>query len=221
MRAGHLSCQSVSAGPPASLSSPLAVIVMRKLILTSIGVGVVMVSFLIGRWWGSGSAAERLMQEEMMRYGKFSDLDRSVLPSVPARSNVMTSGAYLMDVWFSGTHLGPREVNLQCENGTISIPAPNTFTRSGGSQTLSVKGSVVSWTQEGAGYEANPKYVGLVDGDEMWGRVYGWSPGDQSVGLWRIYPKPSKTGQQDGAANGSQPIRSETNRTSSAAGSRR
>jgi len=30
-----------------------------------------------------------------------------------------------------------------------------------------------------------------------------------------------KMGQQDGAANGSQPIRSETNRTSSAAGSRR
>jgi hypothetical protein len=34
------------------------------------------------------------------------------------------------------------------------------------------------------------------------------------------YQQESK-GQQDGAANGSQPIRSETNRTSSAAGSRR
>ena len=35
------------------------------------------------------------------------------------------------------------------------------------------------------------------------------------------YRKIEKKGEQDGAANGSQPIRSETNRTSSAAGSRR
>ena len=195
---------------------------MRKLILTSFGVGVAVVSFFSGRWWGSGSAAGKLMQEEVNRNGKFADLDRRVLQSFPARTNVITSGAYLMEVWFPGTHLAPHEVNLHCENGQISVPAPNTFSRSGGSQTLSVTGNVVSWTQEGAGYEANPEYVGLVDGGEMWGRVYGWNPGDQSVGLWRIYPKPNnKTGQQDGAASGSQLVRSETNSAPVAAGSGR
>ncbi len=192
---------------------------MRKLILASIGVGAVVVSFFIGRWWGSTSAEVELMEDEMRRYDKFADLDRSVLPSFQTRSNVITSGAYLMDVWFPGSHLAPREIILHCENGQITVPAPHTFNRSGGSQTLVVTGIVVSWTQEGAGYEADPKYVGLIDGSEMWGRVYGWNPGDQSVGLWRIYPKSNKTDQQAGPATGSQPIPSETNRTSQAAGS--
>jgi hypothetical protein len=104
----------------------------------------------------------------------------------------MVSGTYLMDVWFPGTQLGTREVALRCENGQLSVPAPNTFSRSQGAQMLSVAGNVVSWTEEGALYEANPKYVGLIDGDGMWGRIYGWNPGDQSVGLWRIYPKPAQ-----------------------------
>ena len=41
---------------------------------------------------------------------------------------------------------------------------------------------------------------------------------DTSTGTMTIH---TKKGEQDGAANGSQPIGSETNRTSSAAGSRR
>jgi len=140
---------------------------MRKLILISIGVGVVVVSFFIGCWWGSGSAKGKLMQDEMMRYGKFADLDRSVLQSFPTHSNFITSGAYFMDVWFPGTHLAPREVILHCENGQISVPAPNPFRRGGSSQTLLVTGNVVFWTEEGAGYEADPKYVGLIDGEEI------------------------------------------------------
>jgi hypothetical protein len=198
---------------------------MRKLILTSIGVGVVVVSFLIGRWWGSAGATGKLMQEvmqeEMMRYGKFADLDKSVLQSFPARSNVVTSGAYLMEVWFPGAHLPPHEIKLRCENGKISVPATNSFTRSGGSLTLSVTGNVVSWTEEGALFEANPEFVGLIDGDEMWGRVYGWNPGDQSVGIWRIYPKVDTSGQLGDAANAVKPFSSETNRTPSTAGSPR
>src|SRR5436305_13049503 len=98
---------------------------MRKLILASFGVGVVVVSFFVGHWWGSRSAARKLMEDEMLRYGKFADLDRSVLQSFPARSNVITSGAYLMEVWFPGTHLAPHELILHCENGQISVPAPN------------------------------------------------------------------------------------------------
>jgi hypothetical protein len=38
---------------------------------------------------------------------------------------------------------------------------------------------------------------------------------------WAGHSVPARRGQQDGAANGSQPIRSGTNQTSSAAGSRR
>lgn len=176
---------------------------MRKPILTCIGVGLAVLSFFIGRWWGGASATEKLMQEEMIRYGKFANLDRTVLQGFPARSNAMTSGTYLMEVWFpDGAHPSPHEVKLRCENGKIVVPATNSFTRSGGPLTLSVTGNVVSWTEEGALYEANPEYVGLIDGGEMWGRVYGWNPGDQSVGIWRMYPKPYKTGLPSATGSG-------------------
>ena len=114
-----------------------------------------------------------------------------MLQSLPLRSNTMTSGTYLVDVWFPASKLPTREIVLHCENGQINIPA---FNRNGGPQTLPVNGRVVSWTQEGAGYEANAKYVGFVDGDEIWGRVYGWNPGNQSLGFWRNYPKLNKSG---------------------------
>lgn len=200
---------------PAWLRLPLAGMTMRKLILILLGVAIVALSFVAGKWWGSASASEKLMHEEMSRWGQLADLDSSVLRDFPVRSNAIASGTYLMDVWFPGSKLPTREVALRCENGQINIAA---FDRNGGPQTLSLSGSVVWWTQEGAGYEANAKYVGLVDGGEMWGRVYGWNPGDQSVGLWRIYPKASNSGQQGGPASRGQPAGSGTKRTPAPAG---
>jgi hypothetical protein len=164
----------------------------RGLVLILIAAGLTGVSFVIGRWCGRVSTSEKLMQEEMSHWDQFAAMDKAVLQTFPSRSNTMTSGTYLMQVWFPNLNLGTQAVVLHCENGQITVPAPNTFSRSGAAQTLSVTGHVVSWTQEGAGYEANPKYVGIVDGDGMWGRVYGWNRGVQSVGLWRIYPKPTQ-----------------------------
>jgi hypothetical protein len=179
-------------GHPHRSVPPLAEMTVRKLIIILTGVAVVLVSFAIGKWWGSANTSEKLMQEEMSRWGKRAALDRSVLHSFPVRRNALTSGTYLMDVWFPSSKLPAREVVLNCANGQITVPA---FNRNRGSQTLSVEGNVVSWTQEGGGYEADTEYVGLIDGNEMWGRIYGWNPGDQSLGLWRIYPKPSTNGQ--------------------------
>jgi hypothetical protein len=172
----------------------------RRLVLISLGVGLAAVAFVVGRWCGSVSTSEKLMQEEMSRWDQFALMDKTVLQTFPARSNTMTSGTYLMQVWFSKMNLGTQEVVFHCENGQISVPAPNTFSRSRGTQTLSVTGNVVSWTQEGSLYEANAKYVGLIDGDGMWGRVYGWNPGDQSVGFWRIYPKPAQAPPTKGSS---------------------
>jgi hypothetical protein len=42
------------------------------------------------------------------------------------------------------------------------------------------------------------RFVGLIDGDGMWGRVYvepgqGWREGDPPVyGVWRLHPKSGK-----------------------------
>lgn len=191
---------------------------MRKVTLILPGFAIAALSFLAGRWWGSSGTSDKLMREEIIRWDQRAALDRSVLQSFPVRSNTMVSGTYLMDVWFPNSKLPTREVVLECEHGEISAAA---FSRNRERQKLSVDGSVIYWSQEGAGYEADAKYVGLVDGGEMWGRVYGWNPGDQSVGLWRVYPKPSHSDQTDGARIRSQSVRPETNRVSATAGSAR
>jgi hypothetical protein len=161
---------------------------MRKVILIFLGVATAGLSFIIGTWWEGASTSEKLMPEEMKHWDQLATLDRDLLKRFTVRSNTMTSGTYLMDIWFPQSTLPTQQVVLECEHGQITVAA---FSRNGGNQKLSIDGNIVSWTQEGAGYEANAKYVGLVDGNGMWGRVYGWNPGDQSVGMWRIYPKPS------------------------------
>jgi len=74
----------------------------------------------------------------------------------------------------------------------------------------------VKWTfrSKGASSDTKAKEVSF-DGTETV-RVF-----DNQWQVISIEPGPITTNSQDGAANGSQPIRSETNRTSSAAGSRR
>jgi hypothetical protein len=182
---------------------------MRKSILILSGVGVAWLSFVVGRWWGDANASERLMHEEMSRWDKFAALDTNVLQSFPARRNTLASGAYLMDRWFVGHQRETWELALRCENGQVTVLGTNSFNRSRAPQSLSVNGNVISWSGEGILYEANEKYVGLIDGSEIRGRVYGWNPGDESIGLWRIYPKPLNSEQNSGVTKRSQPLISE------------
>jgi len=170
---------------------------MRKAGFIIFGIVIAVVAFVVGRWWEGTAARTKAMQEEMSRMDRLAEFDKNMLQNLAVRSNVLTSGTYVMQMWFLSSSQsnsrpqqpGTQEFALHCENGQTIVRARSGFTRDGSSRTFIITNNVVSWTQEGAGYEANAKYVGIVDGDEMWGRVYGWGPGDQSVGFWRIYPK--------------------------------
>src|SRR5262245_11800132 len=144
--------------------------IKRRLVLLFIGVGIAIASFVAGRFIGSVSASEKRMSKEMNRLNQLAELDKTALQTFPVRSNTMTSGTYLMQVWFPKSQLEPRAIALRCENGQITVPG-GTFSRSGGAKQLAVTGNVVSWDQEGALYQMDAIYVGLVDGNEMWGRV--------------------------------------------------
>ncbi len=75
---------------------------------------------------------------------------------------------------------------------------------------------------EATGIQVLPPY-NQPDSQEQRVKAAGWQAGELAAclkGLDRVFDKP-KNGQPDGAANGSQPSRSQTNSTSSAAGSRR
>jgi len=74
---------------------------------------------------------------------------------------------------------------------------------------------------EATGMQVLPPY-NPPDSQQQRVKAAGWGAGELAArlrGLDQVFEK-LRDGQQDGAANGRQPIRSETNRTSSAAGSR-
>src|SRR5438105_2525138 len=108
---------------------------MRRVGLILIAVGIAVVSLLIGRRCGRTAAEVKAIRDEMKRVDQFAELDRTVLQTFPARTNAMVSGTYLMQVWFPRSQLGTQEVVLRCENGHITVPAPNRFNRSGSAQT--------------------------------------------------------------------------------------
>lgn len=49
---------------------------------------------------------------------------------------------------------------------------------------------LVSWRIEGRGYDVGTEYVGTVQGDFMWGRVYNHGEGTgEEFGFWKLYKK--------------------------------
>ncbi len=148
-------------------------------------IAVAVISYFAGKWCGGMRVSERAMKEQMRNWEQFAKVEESVLPTLPAHTNTMKSGNYIMQMWFADGTILSNAVSLTCANGQVRAAK---FKRNGDSEILVNSGSVASWTEEGAGYEANAGCVGVVDGDSMWGHIYGWNAGKQSVGLWRIYP---------------------------------
>jgi len=102
----------------------------------------------------------------------------------------------------------------------------------GGTRLVSASSKLAIWTRDGElEYEAqSPDLLWGVDwhpnGDRILtssieGRVTLWSSTAEVVKEIVVPPESQPLAEPDGAANGSQPVRSETDRTSSAAGSRR
>ena len=80
------------------------------------------------------------------------------------------------------------------------------------------------WHHNLSGVAYNPNTNAFADAiagfKPLAGHWYVWAQPDNPIKLPQVY-EGQKSAEPSGAANGSQPIRSETNRTSSAAGSRR
>lgn len=125
----------------------------------------------------------------MRHWEQLAELDKSFLKSVTARPNRLTTGNYVLETHFPG--LPPKIDNLYLEfsNGRLIPPDSPRSHRNGMSDTFQVDGNVVSWHYEGILYMASAEFVGVIDGDMAWGRIYGWNPGNESIGIWRLYPK--------------------------------
>ena len=117
------------------------------------------------------------------------EFDRQTLAMISTKSNALISGTYSMTTWLPGNPAQVHELFLTVSNGIPIFSPTNAGHRNGMADTFTVNGKVVSWHMEGIFYEGNAEFVGLIDGNEMWGRVYGWNPGTEEIGIWRLSPK--------------------------------
>lgn len=160
---------------------------MNRTVLAAIFVlAIVVAAYSVGYFRASGDHASR----DFEHYKQLAELDRSFLTGVVTRPSTLTTGSYILETRFPGKAPKFDFLELMFSNGRFALPMPTAPRRHGMADTLVQNGNVVSWHHEGVMYESNAECVGLIDGNMIWGRIYGWNPGDESIGVWRIYSKP-------------------------------
>lgn len=153
---------------------------------------VILILLVAAYWVGFVRASIIERDRDFVHWRRLAELDRSFLKTVVARPNKLTTGDYVMETHFLGVPPKVDILHLEFSNGRLVPPAsspPMEQRRTGMSDTFKVDGNVVSWYYEGILYEPLAECVGVIDGDTAWGRIYGWNIGDESIGLWRLYPK--------------------------------
>jgi len=166
----------------------------HKVIFTIAVLGALVVAYCVGHLRGFFVASDSQMYREFEHWASLADLDRSFLTNVTARPSALTTGTYVLETRFPGKPPMIDLLALTFTNGQFALPKPVKVQRNGMAETLIQNGNVVSWHYEGIMYMANAEYVGLIDGDTAWGRVYGWGSGDESIGNWRLYRQAATAG---------------------------
>jgi hypothetical protein len=166
----------------------------RRIILGIAILAALAAAYGLGQFKATIDRSTRQMHADLEHWRQLAELDRSFLKNVVTRPSTLTSGTYVMETTFPGQQPTSSVLHLVFANGQFALPKPTTPGRAGMSDTLVQDGHVVWWLHEGIMYEADAECVGLIDGGTIWGRIYGWNPGAESIGVWRIYPKPENTG---------------------------
>jgi len=164
--------------------------VKRNILLAVGAVVLVLGAYHFGYIRSSMESSMDVMAAQFKYWAQLAELDRAFLTNAVTRPSTLVSGPYVLETHFPGKPPQTTALDLVFTNGRFALPRPEQPGRSGMADTLIQNGSVVSWYHEGSIYEADAECVGLIDGNMMWGRIYGWNPGDESIGIWRIYPKP-------------------------------
>ena len=161
----------------------------RKIIIAGAVLVLVVIAFLVGRYMGSQSAVQQQTQRDLRLHEGLVELDQSFLANIATRPSSITSGTYTLETRFPGKAPQISSLQVECSNGQLlKLTGPAIH------KDTVRQGSVVSWqAYEDEGPFA--RYVGIIDGDIMWGHVYvepgqGLREGEPpAYGVWRLSPK--------------------------------
>ena len=170
---------------------------MKRILLIVSIFALLALAYGIGYYRAGYQAGVRQMNEDLEHWEQLAKLDRVFLTNIVTRSNALTTGTFVLETSFPGKPPWTEVLSLTFSNGVFALPKPVQPQRAGMAETLVQNGNVVSWLDEGILYEANAEWVGLIDGNKIWGRVYGWNAGQESIGFWRIYPAPASSAAND------------------------
>ncbi|MGC3988412.1 MAG: hypothetical protein QM796_01760 [Chthoniobacteraceae bacterium] len=130
--------------------------------------------------------------EDNRRWNQLIALDQALFAKITTRPSRLVTGDYVFEMIFPDTPVRTHTVSLTFVNGKFALPKSTLAKPSDMADTLEQHGSVVTWRYEGVLYEGDAMFVGIIDGNTIWGRVYGFNPEKESIGEWRIYPVQTK-----------------------------
>jgi hypothetical protein len=166
--------------------------VKRSIKITCGLLAILLIAYYIGRHGGHHSAIVQRMKLDFEQHKALVLLDQSFLSTIATHPNTMTSGVYMLETRFAGKTSEETAVEVQIDNGQLVKLAKQPI------QEIAQKGSVVSWERYDMDEGPAARFIGLIDGNMMWGRIYlmpgsGWREGQPSAyGVWRLHPKPDK-----------------------------
>lgn len=164
----------------------------RKIIPISAVLVLLVVTYMVGQRNGIKAESEQQSKRDLQLHHQLVELDESFLTSVVTRPNVISSGTYTLETRFAGQSVKTSTVKLTFSDGQL-MKLENLPT-----QGIQQTGNVVSWEQFDPDEGPSARFVGIIDGYVMWGRIYmkpgqGWREGTPpAYGVWRLYPQAPK-----------------------------
>lgn len=161
----------------------------KRIISLCVMLALLAIAFWFGRAVGVDTTSKAQAKRAIQLHKELIELDRAFLTNVATRPGTMTSGRYKLEVRLAGQPERVSEIELEFSNGKLVKASQLPI------QHIVQTGNVVSWEQYDASEGPSAIFVGTIDGDGMWGRVYvepgqGWHQGDPPVyGVWRTLPK--------------------------------
>ncbi|HXI85790.1 MAG TPA: hypothetical protein VNL17_17055 [Verrucomicrobiae bacterium] len=164
----------------------------KKIVAVCAVLALIAIIFWVGSYYGADSRSKLQTKRDLDLHKKLVELDRSFLTNVVTRPNTMTSGSYVLEIQFTGKPEKTAALELEFSNGQLIKMSKLPI------QDLVQTGSVVSWMQYDEDEGPSARFIGLIDGNGMWGRVYvepgqGWREGDPpAYGVWKLHPESGK-----------------------------
>ena len=162
----------------------------RRIMLIGAVLILLVIAYFTGQSDGSDREVKQRIERDLELHGKLVELDRQFLASVATRPNALVSGKYALETRIAGGTTTVSLVEIELSEGRLRKLTGECI------QDMAQTGNVVSWEQGTMDETPFARFIGLIDGDGMWGRVYvkpgtGWHEGDPpKYGVWRLRRQP-------------------------------